>query len=564
MKRYIYVYSMATVAVFATVLASCEKDKPVRVTGITLNKNTLTLTVGDTVTLTATVLPENADNRAVTWTSSDTAVAKVNARGLVTAVAKGTATITVTTDDGSKTADCALTVNEKNNQPDPPHLSIEPAGELSFDYYAETKKAAVTANIDWTAGSTADWITVTPTEGSSNDTLNISVSTNTGSGERNAEIIISQVGCEKLSVTLEVKQKANSFVIEQQLRKQDSLALVALYDATNGDGWKNKTGWKTARLEYWYGIYLGNKRVIRIELFDNQLTGSIPAQIGNLSQLQMLTLSINQLTGSIPSEIGNLSQLTVLSLYNNQLSGNISDVISNLSQLQRLNLSGNQLSGGIPAEIGNLSQLQILDLSSNQLTGSIPAQIGNLNQLQRLSLDGNQLSGGIPAEIGNLGQLRSLGLSTNQLTGNIPIEIGNLSQLQILNLGNNLLTGNIPIEIGKLNQLTGLGLQKNQLSGSIPSEIGNLSQMTGLELGNNQLTGSIPSAIGNLSLLQWLGLNDNQLSGNIPPEIGNFGQLIQLLLFNNQLTGSIPPEIGNLSRLQYLLLMRISIKKSDK
>ena len=70
------------------------------VTGVMLNKTSTTLTVGGTETLTATVLPEGAGNRAVTWSSDHTTVAAVDANGRVTAVAKGTATITVTTADG--------------------------------------------------------------------------------------------------------------------------------------------------------------------------------------------------------------------------------------------------------------------------------------------------------------------------------------------------------------------------------------------------------------------------------------------------------------------------------
>ena len=80
------------------------------VIGVELNKTSATLTVGNTETLTATVTPDNATNKSVTWTSSDTAVATVE-NGVVTAIAAGNATITVTTTDGSKTAACAVTVN---------------------------------------------------------------------------------------------------------------------------------------------------------------------------------------------------------------------------------------------------------------------------------------------------------------------------------------------------------------------------------------------------------------------------------------------------------------------
>ncbi len=86
------------------------EPETVAVTGVSLDKTTATLTAaGQATTLTATVAPDNATNKAVTWSSSNSAVATVN-NGVVTAVANGTATITVTTEDGSKTATCAVTV----------------------------------------------------------------------------------------------------------------------------------------------------------------------------------------------------------------------------------------------------------------------------------------------------------------------------------------------------------------------------------------------------------------------------------------------------------------------
>lgn len=92
----------------------------VSVTGVTLNKTTLTLTKGASETLTATIAPTNATNKKVTWTSSDPAVATVDASGKVTGVAKGTATITVTTEDGGYTATCAVEVADiKNGNHDP-------------------------------------------------------------------------------------------------------------------------------------------------------------------------------------------------------------------------------------------------------------------------------------------------------------------------------------------------------------------------------------------------------------------------------------------------------------
>ena len=92
--------------------ATCSVTvNPIHVTGVTLNKTSLTLTVGRTETLTATVSPSDATDKSVTWSSSNTSVATVSASGVVTAKAAGSATITVTTNDGAKTATCAVTVN---------------------------------------------------------------------------------------------------------------------------------------------------------------------------------------------------------------------------------------------------------------------------------------------------------------------------------------------------------------------------------------------------------------------------------------------------------------------
>lgn len=84
----------------------------VSVTGVSLDKTNLELTEGGTDTLTATITPNNASNKSVTWSSDNESVATVNATGEVTAIGAGTATITVTTEDGAKTATCKVTVTQ--------------------------------------------------------------------------------------------------------------------------------------------------------------------------------------------------------------------------------------------------------------------------------------------------------------------------------------------------------------------------------------------------------------------------------------------------------------------
>ena len=215
----------------------------------------------------------------------------------------------------------------------------------------------------------------------------------------------------------------------------DRAALVALYNATGGADWTDNINWLSdGPLDDWYGVNTdANGRVTTVDLSGNQLTGSIPAQLGNLSNLERLSLTGNQLSAT-PAQLGNLSNLKSLDLSDNQLTGSIPAQLGNLSNLERLDLSFNQLSA-IPKELGNLSNLRSLSVSSNQLSGSIPTQLGNLSNLESLSLTGNQLSGAIPAQLGNLSNLESLYLSFNQLSGCIPEGLRDVRSNDLSRLG---------------------------------------------------------------------------------------------------------------------------------
>ena len=339
-----------------------------------------------------------------------------------------------------------------------------------------------------------------------------------------------------------------------QTHASDRAALVALYNATNGDNWTDNTNWMSnTPLDYWNGVETNSDgRVIGLWLDSNQLTGAIPPELANLSNLEGLSLSYNELTGTIPPELGSLTSLEQLSLDGNQLTGAIPPELANLSNLEWLGLSNNQLTGAIPPELANLSSLRRLYLYYNQLTGAIPPELASLSNLESLVLDSNQLTGAIPPELASLSNLESLGLDSNQLTGTIPSELGNLSNLGYLGLDSNQLTGTIPSELGNLSNLGYLGLDSNQLTGTIPSELGNLSNLESLRLDENQLTGAIPPELGSLSNLESLRLDSNQLTGAIPPEIASLSNLESLGLAGNQLTGAIPPEIASLSNLESL------------
>ena len=335
----------------------------------------------------------------------------------------------------------------------------------------------------------------------------------------------------------------------------DRDALVALYQATDGANWVNNDNWLTdAPLDAWYGVTKFDDRgVIGLTLSENGLRGTIPPELGGLTNLDLLKLGGNELRGTIPSALGNLTSLGWLELWGNELSGPIPSELSNLSNLVVMDLSWNQLSGPIPSEFGKLSNLTALDLSANELRGTIPSELGNTN-LRQLSLAKNQLSGTIPSELGNTKLRWLLDLSENQLSGTIPPRLGVLTDLIELNLGDNQLSGTIPPQLGKLTYLTELYLWGNELSGAMPPELGNLTNLKEMNLYSNQLSGSIPSELGNLTYLEGLTLSDNKLRGTIPPELGTLIYLEVLSLWGNELRGTIPSELGTLTNLTRLAL----------
>jgi len=388
-------------------------------------------------------------------------------------------------------------------------------------------------------------------------------------------------------------------------------ALVALYNSTGGDNWTNKSGWALTKTPCdWSGVTCGNvesdskRHVTTLYLYNNQLSGEIPAALGNLAHLQTLQLGYNKLSGNIPAALGNLAHLQTLYLYNNQLSGNIPPALGSLANLQTLYLYNNKLTGNVPAALGNLSNLGYLHLDNNrQLTGPLPGTLANLSKLRNFYFRNTQLCEpiDIPFQtwLGNLGGLGSSGMrcsngavvNCNQVTDMPTLECqalvtfynstdganwinrsgwaltktpchwygvtcGNVESdgkkhVTGLSLVSNRLKNHLPPALSNLAHLQTLNLYYNQLSGEIPA-LGNLAHLQTLQLGYNKLSGNIPAALGNLTHLRYLGLYNNQLEGEIPKALGNLANLQTLYLHNNKLTGNIPSALGSLANLQTL------------
>ena len=123
----------------------------------------------------------------------------------------------------------------------------------------------------------------------------------------------------------------------------------------------------------------------------SHLTGEIPEELGNLTNLRRITLELNRLSGPIPPTLGNLDQLTELLLWSNALTGPIPTELGRLRRLEKLNLHDNRLEGDLPASLGKLPWLRILTLGSNRrLTGGVPREWLKL-RLNHLELGGTDV-----------------------------------------------------------------------------------------------------------------------------------------------------------------------------
>jgi Leucine-rich repeat (LRR) protein len=209
-----------------------------------------------------------------------------------------------------------------------------------------------------------------------------------------------------------------------EIPQSECEALVALYNSTNGDSWTDRTGWlQTLTPCSWTNVVCQGGSVTKIYLANNNLTGSLPSELGDLSNLTNFEPWGNQIGGSIPAALGSLANMQQIWMPANAFTGPIPPELGNLGQLRVLNLGGSQLTGPVPAELGNATSLTQLHLWNNDLTGEIPASLGSLTSLQYFNLEGNDLVGSIPAQLSTLTNLVQFRLSNNQLSGVVPFGV---------------------------------------------------------------------------------------------------------------------------------------------
>ena len=282
----------------------------------------------------------------------------------------------------------------------------------------------------------------------------------------------------------------------------DREALVALYEATDGPNWVNKDNWLTdVPLGEWYGVdTYPSGRVVRLDLFSNNLTGSIPPAFGGLSRLTTLELAANQIDDISP--LSGLINLVTLSLEQNNLTdisplarltnlkslsvgeGPISDLsaLSGLSKLTRLKVFGTATSDLAP--LSGLTNLGSLVLSHGKIADI--SELAQLTGLTRLVLWDNQIEDISP--LAGLTNLTFLSLAKNNIED--ISQLAELAGLTDLFLNDNDITNVSPLS--GLTNLTFLNLSGNSIEDVSP--LAGLTNLRDLNLSANNITDISPLA----------------------------------------------------------------------
>lgn len=366
---------------------------------------------------------------------------------------------------------------------------------------------------------------------------------------------------------------------------EDIDVLVEFFDATNGSSWLRNNNWLTNEsISTWYGITtntVGN--VIEIWLPMNNLTGTIPQALGNLTDLQRLNFDgycravDRMIEGNIPSSLSRLINLEYISIRcqllsgplpsltdvvnldyidvsSNHLTGSFSECMTMMPMVSHLLLGSNSFTGTIPESISRFTNLTHLNLSANLLTGE-PSSLSTSEQIVQLDLHQNYFYGQIFDITKNFDKMDTLIVSGNQFDGMIQSSsLRNLTSLQTLDLQENQLSGAFPSSISLLGKLEFLSFSTNQFVGTLPEVFGELGNLVYLKIAGNSLSGRLPTSIFDIKNLQELDVGGNLLSGTISSDIGKLVQLIRLSLHSNSFTGTIPLTFQNLVKIRDVLL----------
>ncbi|MDC3321631.1 hypothetical protein OAV88_03420 [bacterium] len=182
-------------------------------------------------------------------------------------------------------------------------------------------------------------------------------------------------------------------------------ALLRIYRAANGEYWYSNKGWSenetvlcNAELtSSWDGVVCNIEgNVVGLDISSNNAEGKLASDsFLSLNSLESLTIANNRIFGTIPN-LSTMKDIRFLAMHNNQMTGTMPLEIGRLSQLEWLSLYNNRFTGTIPRTLGRLNHLAAMFLQTNRLTGTIPLEIRDMNSLRDLDLRQNRLTGTLP------------------------------------------------------------------------------------------------------------------------------------------------------------------------
>jgi len=271
-------------------------------------------------------------------------------------------------------------------------------------------------------------------------------------------------------------------------------ALSAIYTATNGRGWENSENWNVGHpctaegSGVWAGVSCSNNTVVQLYLSENDLSGTLPTELGLLTTLTEFVLSNeSSLKGTVPTEVGFMTSL------------------------ERLSLQYTALSRPLPSEIGSLAQLSNLLLVENQFTGTTPSELAHLTKMKQFIIVNSDINGTIPAQLSNWTQATVFGFLGTVISGTIPSQLGLLTELTAFIVSKNSVTGSIPSELALLTRTAGIQL---------PSPAPSLAPTFVPTSRFGESSGSSDDTY-NSTTFNWFIVADNLLCGEVPAEISS-------------------------------------------
>ncbi len=337
----------------------------------------------------------------------------------------------------------------------------------------------------------------------------------------------------------------------------DSLALVDIYQSTNGRNWSNP--WQlNQKATTWIGITIENKRIVALNLNGRNLVGQLPNSLSRLSELRTLNISSNNLTGSLEmlTSLSNLKTLSMAATNYKASYGNVPSMFGQMRQLMYLDIGQNGFTNPISDTTGFflLTNLQELYVYSNNFAGLMQSQFGNFINLKKFNTASCGFLGVLPTSLRNLTQLEEFYLASNNFNSDLGEVISAMPNLRILSASVNKLGKNraLPTSLYNLSRLTYLDLSNNEYEFYILPQISNLQNLEILLLNNNKLAQNLPSSMGNLSKLSTCNISNNSLTERVPIQIYYAPSLVSLNLSYNQIKDVLPTGLRLPSVLSYL------------